>query len=106
MARDELGPITGMEFQQEVLAGNLYPESPPGRKVGPVYDDTVVAEAWRWCIENGENPRHAENSMNRYSTNFSPATGSPLVLGEEPPDEVQEEYPEFTVPDEWEYTDE
>lgn len=103
MARDEIGAIRLAEFQSEVLAGNLYPEKGEDPfDDGPVYDETVVAEAWRWCIENDQNPRHVENSLMRYSTNFSPAMGGePLALGNEPPEAVQDDHPEFEVPAEW-----
>lgn len=100
---DELGPIQLMEFQKEVLAGNLYPEKDEDPfDDGPVWDETIVKKSWVWCIENDQNPRHVENSLIRYSENFSPATGGkPLVLGNELPDEVRSKYPDFTIPDEW-----
>jgi len=78
MASDEIGAIKLLEFQREVLA-----------KTGVEITEELEKEAWRWVIENNINPRHLENSLIRYSENFSPATGGkPLVLGSEPPKEL------------------
>ena len=98
MASDTIGPTNLIDFQEEVLLNNLYPEG--GNS--PVWDEKIVNEAWRWCIENDINPRHVENTLIQTSKNFAPqAGGEPLVLGNEVPDEVREEYPDFTVPEEW-----
>lgn len=79
MASDEIGAIKVMEFQKEVLA-----------EVGVEVNEELKREAWRWVIENDVNPRHLENSMIRYSTNFAPAAGgTPLVLGMEPPEDLE-----------------
>lgn len=79
MASDEIGAIKSIEFQNEVLA-----------EVGVEVNEELKREAWRWVIENDVNPRHLENSLIRYSTNFSPAAGgNPLVLGMEPPEDLE-----------------
>lgn len=79
MASDEIGAINLLDFQKEVLA-----------ETGVDVTDELEREAWRWVIENDLNPRHLENSLIRYSTNFSPATGgTPLVLGMEPPEDLE-----------------
>lgn len=79
MSSDEIGAIKLMEYQNEVLA-----------EVGVEVNDELRRESWRWIIENDLNPRHLENSLIRYSTNFSPSTGGqPLVLGMEPPEDLE-----------------
>lgn len=93
MAQDEIGPITLMDFQSEVIAD-----------VGLDDREALERAAWEWVLENDLNPRHLENTLSRYSTNFSLAAGStPLVLGDEPPGDLADEY-DYEQPPEHEYS--
>lgn len=78
MAQDEIGATKLLKFQNEVIA-----------EVGLNDREQLRREAWKWVLENDVPPRHLENSLIRYSTNFNPGTGGePLVLGDEPPDDL------------------
>lgn len=83
MTHDEVDAITILNFQQEVLSDfDDHLRARRGDALWETDSDEIDARerelehaALEWCRENDVNPEHLENSLARYSTNFSLAAG-------------------------------
>lgn len=99
MENDEAGPDNLLSFQKEVLtdfdkhlsqrSGDEEFDWDTGETVRPDSErvqkrERELEEAAReWCRENDVKPEHLENSLVRYSENFSPVRGGkPLKITE------------------------